>query len=170
MWHYHIYLQHTGVALLKIITMYSHNIKTKQPVAGVAIKFTGIFIMLVFAGFIASAQSMGGKWEAPKAADNLKNSVVSDAAGMKYAKETYTTFCTPCHGSKGKGDGVAAAGLAVKPADHSSVAVQRQTDGAIFWEMTEGHNPMPAYKTAFTEKQRWQLVNYIRTLTAKSKH
>jgi len=28
-------------------------------------------------------------------------------------------FCGPCHGSKGKGDGIAAAGLA-KPADHSS--------------------------------------------------
>ena len=170
MWHYHIYLQHTGVALLKVITMYSHNIKIKQSGVGVTLKWTPIFIMLVFAGFIASAQSKDGKWEPPKEADKIKNPVATDADGMKYAKETYTTFCTPCHGSKGKGDGVAAAGLAVKPADHSSVAVQRQTDGAIFWEMTEGHNPMPAYKTAFTEKQRWQLVNYIRTLAAKPKH
>jgi len=29
---------------------------------------------------------------------------------------------------------------------------------------------MPAYKGAFTDKQRWQLVNYIRTLAKKTKN
>jgi len=60
--------------------------------------------------------------------------------------------------------------LSIKPADHTSVAVQNQTDGALFWEMTTGHNPMPSYKLMFTEKQRWELVNYIRTLAKKPKH
>lgn len=125
---------------------------------------------LVLVGNTVSAQSKGSKWEPPKAADNIKNPISPDAASLKEAKTTYTTYCTPCHGDKGRGDGVAAAGLSVKPADHSSAAIQIKTDGALFWEMSEGHNPMPSYKQALAEKQRWQLVNYIRTLAKKSKN
>ena len=116
------------------------------------------------------AQAKGVKWEPPKAADDLKNPEVSDAASLKDSKVLYTTYCTPCHGDKGKGDGVAAAGLSVKPADHTSLTIQNKTDGALFWEMSEGHNPMPSYKQTFTDKQRWQLVNYIRTLAKKAKN
>lgn len=116
-----------------------------------------------------TAQIKGSNWEPPKSADDLKNPVTADANSIKDGKANYITYCTPCHGDKGKGDGVAAAGLSIKPADHSSAAIQSKTDGALYWEMSEGHNPMPAYKTAFTDKQRWDLVNYIRTLAKKSK-
>jgi mono/diheme cytochrome c family protein len=109
------------------------------------------------------------KWVAPKEADNLKNPVTTDAASLAEGKTLYTTYCVACHGVKGKGDGVAAAGLTVKPADHSSTVVQNQTDGALFWELSEGHNPMPAYKQAFSETQRWELINYIRTLAKTQK-
>lgn len=134
------------------------------------LKNTAILISLVFISSFVMAQTKGSKWEPPKEAEKLKNPVTPDPAGLKEAKTLYTTYCTPCHGDKGKGDGLAAAGLAIKPADHSSVAVQSQADGSIFWELSEGHNPMPSYKTALTEKQRWQLVNYIRTLASKPKH
>lgn len=134
------------------------------------LKYLVTFIAIVFAGFAVSAQSKGSKWEPPKTADNLKNPVTPDATSLKEAKTMYTTYCAPCHGDKGKGDGVAAAGLPIKPADHSSAAMQGKTDGALFWEMSEGHNPMPSYKQSFTEKQRWQLVNYIRTLAKTNKN
>jgi len=129
-----------------------------------------VFVCFVFASSTVFAQAKGTKWQPPKSADNLKNPLTPDAVALKEAKIMYTTYCTPCHGDKGKGDGIAAVGLSVKPADHSSVAIQNQTDGALFWEMTEGHNPMPSYKQSFTEKQRWQLVNFIRTLAKKSKN
>ena len=105
----------------------------------------------------------------PKEADNLKNPFNGNATVLKEAKTLYTSYCTPCHGDKGKGDGVAAASLSTKPADHSSTFVQNQTDGALFWMIAEGHNPMPAYKQALPENQRWELVNYIRTLAKTSK-
>lgn len=106
---------------------------------------------------------------APKEADALKNPLAGNTETLKYAKVLYTTYCAPCHGDKGKGDGVAASGLAKKPADHTSDLVQKQADGALFWEMSEGDNPMPAYKTVLTENQRWELVNYIRTLAKNPK-
>jgi mono/diheme cytochrome c family protein len=148
--------------------MLTHNIHPSRLIALRQLKYLIIFIGFLFAGSLVSAQTKGSKWEPPKAADNIKNPVTPDAASLKEAKTLYTSYCTPCHGDKGKGDGVAAAGLAVKPADHSSVNIQNKTDGALYWEMSEGHNPMPSYKQLFIEKQRWQLVNYIRTLAKKS--
>ncbi len=108
------------------------------------------------------------KFPAPPSADATINPLKGNADATTEGKRTYTMYCVPCHGSKGKGDGIAAPGLAKPPADHTSDFVQKQKDGAIFWVITEGNNPMPTYKTTLTEMQRWQLVNYIRTL-AKTK-
>ncbi|MDN3657903.1 cytochrome c [Ferruginibacter paludis] len=138
----------------------------KSRFALLQLRLTISILFLLFA-VISKAQVKGGKWIAPKSADAVKNPVVPDAATLKEAKTIYTTYCMPCHGSKGKGDGVAAAGLAIKPADHTSTFIQNQTDGALFWEMSEGHNPMPSYKTTLTEKQRWELISYIRTFAKK---
>jgi len=107
-------------------------------------------------------------WTAPTSANDLKNPMKGDAGAIAAGKKIYDNACAICHGAKGKGDGVAAAGLNKSPADHTSDKVQSQTDGAIFWKLTEGNNPMPAYKGIYSEAQRWQLVNYIRTL-AKTK-
>jgi mono/diheme cytochrome c family protein len=129
--------------------------------------FVFFLFLLVLIGNDAKAQS--NKWIAPKEADNVKNPLAGNTEILKYAKVVYTTYCGPCHGDKGKGDGVAASGLATKPADHSSDYVQKQTDGALYWMITEGRNPMPTYKTALTDNQRWELVNYIRTLAKNKK-
>jgi mono/diheme cytochrome c family protein len=126
-----------------------------------------IVILNAFTANFSNAQTT--KWDAPTSADNIQNPLAGNTELLKDGKSLYVTYCSPCHGIKGKGDGAAAASLKVKPADHTSDAVQKQTDGAIYWELTEGHNPMPSYKTALTEKQRWELVNYIRTLTKTPK-
>ena len=62
-----------------------------------------------------------------------------------------------------------AAALNPKPADHTSAKVQSQTDGAIFYKITTGRLPMAPYKDVLNDTQRWQLVNYIRTLAAVKK-
>lgn len=108
-------------------------------------------------------------WVAPPGADDVKSSLVVSPAVLAAAKTLYIANCSPCHGEKGRGDGPAAMGLNPKPADHTSEAVQGQTDGAIFWKLSEGRAPMPAYKKVFTDQQRWELVAYIRTLAKGGK-
>jgi len=95
------------------------------------------------------------------------NPFKGDKSALAEGKTLYVANCTPCHGSKGKGDGAAAAALAVKPADHSSALVQSETDGSLFWKVTSGRSPMPSYKSNLSDKQRWELVDYIRTLAKK---
>jgi mono/diheme cytochrome c family protein len=108
-------------------------------------------------------------WVASKEADALVNPLKDNAASIADGKKLYVQYCVVCHGDKGKGNGVAAAGLTPKPADHSSQKCQSQTDGAIYWKLTNGRPPMAGYKASLKDEQRWALVNYIRTLAAKGK-
>ena len=104
-----------------------------------------------------------GEWMAPADAKNTKNPV----KGVGNAKKSIDTNCASCHGATGKGDGVAAAALPPpKPADWTSEKVQKQTDGEIFWKITNGRGAMPPWKH-LPEKDRWEMVNFIRTLRKK---
>jgi mono/diheme cytochrome c family protein len=101
-----------------------------------------------------------GEWKAPAEAKNLTNAV----KGIGNAKKTVETNCVMCHGPSGKGDGPAAAALPPpKPADWTSPNVQSQTDGELFWKISNGRGAMPPWKHV-PEKDRWEIVNYIRTL------
>lgn len=124
-------------------------------------------ILMVIAIILFSQQSFGQKdkkWVAPPEACNVKNPLEGNTTVLKSAKVLYTQMCAPCHGEKGRGDGPAAAALNPRPADHSSKSVQSETDGSLFWKMTNGRGPMQSFKTKLTDAQRWSLVNYIRTL------
>ena len=101
-----------------------------------------------------------GEWNAPADAKALKNPV----KGVGGAKKSVETNCASCHGAGGKGDGVAAAALPPpNPADWTSAKVQKQTDGELFWKITNGRGAMPPWKH-LPEKERWEMVNFIRTL------
>ena len=108
-------------------------------------------------------------WNTPKEAQVIKNPLAGNTATLAEGKKLYVTNCAPCHGDKGRGDGPAAQALIPKPADHSSAVVQSETDGSLYWKLTQGRNPMPAYGKILTEQQRWELVNYIRTLSKTPK-
>jgi mono/diheme cytochrome c family protein len=38
------------------------------------------------------------------------------------------------------------------------------TDGEIFYQISEGRKPMPAFRRKLSEEQRWELVLYVRSL------
>jgi|SRR3990172_11687330 len=104
------------------------------------------------------------EWKAPAKTDTIKNPLTYNEESIKKGKTTFTQLCVPCHGDKGKGDGVASAALNPKPGNLISAKVQAQKDGAIFWKLTNGKGAMVSYDLILTKEQRWQLVNYIRSL------
>ena len=103
-------------------------------------------------------------WKAPSTADALVNPFKGNAAAIAKGKTLYLQMCSVCHGNGGKGDGLAAANLNPRPADHTSAKVQSESDGALFWKLTNGNPPMASYKSMLTDEQRWDLVDFIRTL------
>jgi mono/diheme cytochrome c family protein len=123
---------------------------------GIAVPLAMAFAITVGFGTGVWAQ---GEWKAPGEEKAKKNPV----KGVGSAKKTVETNCVPCHGASGKGDGPAAAALPTKPADWTSAKVQAETDGELFWKISNGRGPMPPWKS-LPEKDRWEVVNYIRTL------
>jgi len=129
-----------------------------------------IGLLLVF-GFsqTAMAQSVDTTWSAPSFADTLHNPVIDNHQAIKDGQHIFERMCVVCHGKKGDGKGLASTTLEPSPADFLAIRVRDESDGAIFWKITEGKAPMASYKTLLSERQRWLLVKYIRTLERKFK-
>ena len=103
-------------------------------------------------------------WTAPDRAARKANPIPADEKSIARGKALYFQSCVPCHGSKGKGDGPAAASLNPKPADHSSPKMWEESDGSLFWKITTGRGAMPTWEETYSEEDRWNLINYVRTL------
>lgn len=98
----------------------------------------------------------------------------------------YATYCAPCHGASGRGDGVLVARMATAPAD---LSLLRRRNGGVFpsgrvshaidgRRPAKAHGAMPAWGNAFREaadergeegvKTRIQgIVDYVESLQAR---
>ncbi|MGV8953427.1 MAG: c-type cytochrome, partial [Cypionkella sp.] len=100
----------------------------------------------------------------------LTNPVQLTQQAVDEGKVIFTRECSVCHGSSGTGDGIYADGLQPPPPDFSdgsygTLAVPSYTDADYFWRISEGlpWSAMPAWKTEYSEEDRWKLVHYIRS-------
>jgi mono/diheme cytochrome c family protein len=132
----------------------------------------GLFALIVSAamglGVWAVARAHGkDDWPVPEAAKKVRNPLPVTPEGLAAARELYSTKCSRCHGDTGKGDGDEADMYDPKPADLTDAhRMHEVTDGEIFYKISEGHDPMPAFKQKLSDEDRWRLVNYVRTLCA----
>jgi putative copper export protein/methionine-rich copper-binding protein CopC/mono/diheme cytochrome c family protein len=95
------------------------------------------------------------------------NPLPADQVSIATGHVLYQANCLPCHGVQGKGDGPAGLALIPHPADLTvHTAPGLHSDGQLFLWITNGYpgSAMPAFGQSLSDKQRWQLVNYIRTL------
>jgi mono/diheme cytochrome c family protein len=121
-----------------------------------------IGIVLLSGGVFAGTAS---EWKAPATAKAAKNPV-DKAIGVKLGQALFQENCVICHGKAGKGDGEAAAAMNPRPKSLADKAVQAQSDGELFWKISEGRDAMPGWKS-LPEKERWSLVHYVRNLAGK---
>jgi mono/diheme cytochrome c family protein len=128
----------------------------------------GMILVLALLGFvtgIAVAADDEKPWVAPETSRAVKNPIPVNPQTLAAGAETYHENCEPCHGDLGKGDGDTGKIIKKKPANFTdSKLMSTETDGTLFWKMSEGRGPMPSWKDELSEKERWQLVNYIRKL------
>jgi len=97
-----------------------------------------------------------------------ENPVVADPASVARGAELYDIHCKMCHGATAEGNGPIAPFLANKPANLTSPVVQSKSDGSIFLTISNGvEGKMPALNENLLVPDRWDLVNFIRTLTAE---
>ena len=108
----------------------------------------------------------GAAHSVPEEASEFPNPIEADAASVESGSVIFAANCATCHGENGEGDGPAAEGLEKKPADLHESHVQELSDGAIFYIVTPGipDTPMVAWENVLSEEERWQVVNFLRTL------
>lgn len=113
-------------------------------------------------------------WELPEDADKTKNPTPATAESIERGKTLYLERtkgnCIFCHGETGAGNEANLPRLRRKPADLTNKErMTSMTDGEVFWKITKGiQGIMPAGERRMTETERWDVVNYVRTL-AKEK-
>ena len=115
-------------------------------------------------GLTAIAADAPAPWKAPWGASNTQNPIPANAESIAAGRQVFTGqgLCVSCHGTGGAGDGPAGAQLQPHPADLTKIAAE--TDGALFWKITTGRGAMPATKDTLSDTQRWEVINYIRSL------
>ncbi len=99
-------------------------------------------------------------WQSPVEGAARLNPLASKPATAAGGRKLFIRNCVECHGKDGTG-------METKhSADLQLPVVQQQSDGALFWKITNGNasRGMPSF-SKLPELQRWQLVLYIRTLT-----
>jgi mono/diheme cytochrome c family protein len=110
----------------------------------------------------------GGAHRHPAAAA-LKNPVAADATSIAAGKQLYDKQCAGCHGDTGKGDGAMGEELNPKPANLTDAEWKHgSTDGEIFVVVRDGvkNTGMKPYARKLTTHQMWDVVNYVRSLSA----
>jgi mono/diheme cytochrome c family protein len=127
------------------------------------ILFVGALALIVVSVVLAMLHR--GPWVVPPADKARKNPLPATPANLAAAKPIYGNKCSDCHGDTGKGDGPDAMMYDPSPSDLTDAAkMNKLTDGEIFYQITEGRKPMPAFKKKLSEEQRWQLVLFVRSL------
>ena len=117
--------------------------------------------LVVLSAALLAAQNVNyqqdAKWRAPQESAEKRNPLADKPELAAGGRKLFTRHCVECHGATGEG--------LKKAADLQLPFVQEQSDGTLYWKITNG-NPdhgMPSF-SGIPELQRWQIVLYLRML------
>lgn len=113
-----------------------------------------IFTTLMMLNVAVSAQD----WIVPDDQSGIANPLPYNLENVKKGKELFLKNCKSCHGDPGKNNMLP---LVPPPIDVASERMQKNTEGAIFYKITNGRGTMPQFKATISEDDRWRIVNYI---------
>lgn len=104
-----------------------------------------------------------GKDDFALAGQILKNPVPKNDKTLEEGQALYTSFCSHCHGTEGKGDGKVGkvyAGVA----NLTGGAYKNLPEGHVFHVITHGKGRMWSHKSQINAEERWKIVHYVKQL------
>ena len=112
----------------------------------------------------------------PVAAEKLTNPRTRTSESLNRGKWEYETYCLVCHGPAGRGDGPISSisgGPFVGVRSLVTDTMARRSDGYIYGVLVHapsmGRGLMPIYGDKVHGTDRWDLVNYVRSLQTEAK-
>jgi mono/diheme cytochrome c family protein len=104
-----------------------------------------------------------GPEEAERAGRELHNPFPPSPEVMARGEELFRTFCRPCHGATGQGDGPVTQKFPPPPA-YTSTGTRDLPAGRIYHVISRGSGRMPSYASQIAPDDRWRLVYWVQTL------
>lgn len=123
-------------------------------------KISFLFVVILF----FSIQCFAQEWIVPADQKNLVNPQEYNLANVKKGKELYLKNCKSCHGDPGKNNVLP---LKPPPVDITSDRMQKNTEGEIFYKITNGRGAMPQFKATISDDDRWRIINFIMNFNPK---
>ncbi len=130
-------------------------------------------IMLAFgvAGFTQEKkepQKEPAEFKIPPEEAKRENPIKPTSASIAQGKHLYSSQCAMCHGANGDGKGDLAIEIKLKTRDYRDpTALKDMTDGELYYILNKGKGQMPDQGDRLTAEQKWNLINYIRSLAKK---
>jgi mono/diheme cytochrome c family protein len=98
-----------------------------------------------------------------------KNPVRFSEISVERGKKIFQTQCVMCHGEKGDGKGDLATEMKLKIPDFEKPdTLAKRTDGELFTIIQVGNPEMPGQGKRMNDTYKWELVNYLRSLSGKT--
>jgi mono/diheme cytochrome c family protein len=83
---------------------------------------------------------------------------------VRRGRERFETYCSPCHGRTGRGDGMVAQRGFKKPPSYHVDRLRAMPVGYFFDVMTNGFGAMSDYSAQVAIQDRWAIAAYVRAL------
>jgi mono/diheme cytochrome c family protein len=93
-----------------------------------------------------------------------ENPVVSDEVSLQRGAILFSIHCQLCHGAQGHGDGPLAHYFDRTPQNLTSTQITDEFDGSVYLTIFQGFGQMPSLAEDLTPRERWDVINYVRTL------
>ena len=124
---------------------------------------------------ISTADQEGPRLAAPAAAVPLQGPELiagepatkplpATADSIQRGQVLFGETCMMCHGADGTGSGKLRGFFNPGPADLTSTAIQSLPDTELFKIITNGRGIMPSLAETLNVRDRWDVINYVRTL------
>jgi mono/diheme cytochrome c family protein len=93
------------------------------------------------------------------------NPVPIDEVSLQRGEILYSIHCALCHGESGLGDGpLTEYYVDRQPSDLTTRSIGAQFDGVLFRTLSQGFGQMPKMTENLSPRERWDVINYMRTL------
>jgi mono/diheme cytochrome c family protein len=95
------------------------------------------------------------------------NPVPADPVSLQRGEQLYLRNCALCHGESGQGEGAITRFWKPdmrKPANLTEPRIQTGSDASIYVTVSKGFGTMPPLNENLTVRERWDVVNYVKTL------
>lgn len=126
-----------------------------------------VLLLVVAAGSAVYAYFHPGPWIVPDEAKKVVNPLQPSPENLSAGRALYKDKCAECHGEAGQGDGDQSKMYNTPPTNFTDAArLNAESDGELFYKLSEGHRPMPAFKKRYSDEQRWQLILFLRTFAS----